>query len=210
MNPIANILFDFGNVIIDIDSLGAFDRIAAFRSPDLDEETYRKNIISLAEKLEVDAISTDAFVEGILNLASSGVVAKNVVDAWNSMLVGIPRYRLGMLESLKQNFNLLMLSNTNQLHIAWAHEHLESIHGINDFESRFFNDVYYSHEIKARKPDPRAFRHVAEQSMITPEKTLFIDDVQEYLDSAAKLGFQTMLSPPEEEIAETLKILGYY
>ena len=105
MNPVANILFDFGNVIIDIDSPGAFDRIAALRSPDIDEETYHKNIIDLAEKLEVDAISTDAFVAGILNLAASGIVEKNVVDAWNSMLVGIPRYRLGMLESLKQNFN---------------------------------------------------------------------------------------------------------
>ncbi len=210
MNPIANILFDFGNVIIDIDSPGAFDRIAAFRSPELDEETYRKNVISLAEKLEVDDISTGTFVDGILSLATSGLEAKDVIDAWNSMLVGIPRYRLSMLESLKPNFNLMMLSNTNQLHIDWAHEHLESIHGILDFESRFFHDVYYSHEIKARKPEPEAFLHVAEHSMITPEKTLFIDDVQEYLDSAAKLGFQTMLSPPEEEIAETLKILGYY
>jgi len=210
MNPVANILFDFGNVIMDIDSPGAFDRIAALRSPDLDEETYRKNIISLAEKLEVDAISSDAFVEGILNDAASGVVAKNVVDAWNSMLVGVPRYRLGMLDSLKQNFNLLMLSNTNQLHIQWAHEHLESIHGIDDFERRFFHDVYYSHEIKARKPEPGAFMHVINESFITPEKTLFIDDIQEHLDAAAELGFQTMLSPPEEEIAETLKILGYY
>jgi len=210
MNPVANILFDFGNVIIDIDSPGAFDRIAALRSPDLDEESYRKQIIDLAEKLEVDAISTETFIGGILNLAKPDIQADDVVDAWNSMLVGIPKYRFGMLDSLKQNFNLLMLSNTNALHIAWVHEHLESIHGINDFESRFFHDVYYSHKIKARKPQPEAFIHVIEESLITPEKTLFIDDVQEYLDAAAKLGFQTMLSPPEEEVAETLKILGYY
>jgi glucose-1-phosphatase len=210
MNPIANILFDFGNVIIDIDSAGAFERIAAFRSQDMNEETYRTQIIHLAEKFEVDAISKDDFISGILDLTSPDTRAEDVVDAWNSMLVGIPKYRFGMLESLKQNFNLLLLSNTNQLHIAWVHEHLESTHGIDDFESRFFHDVYYSHMIKARKPDPAAFLHVIESSYITPAKTLFIDDVQEYLDAAGKLGFQTMLSPPQEEIAETLKILGYY
>jgi len=210
MNPVANILFDFGNVIMDIDSPGAFDRIAALRSADLPEETYRSQIVDLAEKFEVDAISKDGFINGILNLATPEAEAKDVIDAWNSMLVGIPRYRLGMLDSLKQNFNLLMLSNTNQLHIAWVHDHLESMHRIDDFERRFFNDVYYSHEIKARKPEADAFRHVIKESFITPEKTLFIDDVQEYLEAAAELGFQTMLSPPEEEIAETLKILGYY
>jgi len=210
VKPISNILFDFGNVIIDIDSAAAFDRIAAFRSPHVDEELYSQQIIYMAEKLEVDDISTDDFIDGILRISSPNIARQEVIDAWNSMLIGIPKYRFGMLESLKQNFNLLMLSNTNQLHIAWVHAHLESIHGIHDFESRFFHDVYYSHKIKARKPDPKAFRHVIETSFITPEKTLFIDDIQEYLDTAASMGFQTMLSPPEDEIAETLKILGYY
>jgi len=210
MNPVANILFDFGNVIIDIDSAGAFDRIAAFRSEEVEEEVYRTKIIDLAERLEVASISSDYFIRGVLSLATPEIKYTDVLDAWNSMLVGIPKYRFGMLDSLRQNFNLLMLSNTNQLHIAWVQEHLESIHGIDDFETRFFHDVYYSHIIKARKPDAGAFHHVIEQSLITPEKTLFIDDVQENLDTAASMGFQVMLSPPEEEIAETLKILGYY
>ncbi len=210
MRPIANILFDFGNVIIDIDSSTAFDRIAAFRSPDIDEVDYRVQVVELSERLEVDAITKVDFIEGILNLATPDIMPNDVIEAWNSMLVGIPKYRFGMLESLKQNFNLLMLSNTNVLHIAWVHQHLESIHGIDDFESQFFHDVYYSHEIKARKPEAEAFLHVIEESLITPEKTLFIDDIQEYLDAATKLGFQTLHSPPDEEIAETLKILGYY
>ena len=210
VNPISNILFDFGNVIIDIDSPGAFDRIGAFKSVHLEHESFSKQVIDLAEKLEVDEITADNFIDGILRISSPDVERNDVIDAWNSMLIGIPEYRFGMLESLKQNFNLLMLSNTNQFHIAWVHAHLESIHGIHDFESRFFHDVYYSHEIKARKPDLESFRHVIEASFITAEKTVFIDDIQENLDAAARLGFQTMLSPPEDEIAETLKILGYY
>ncbi len=210
MAGVANILFDFGNVIIDIDIPGAIDRIAALRSPKVTEETYDREIRALVRKYEVDAISTDLFINGILKYADVKVQARDVITAWNSMLVAIPEYRLTMLETLKHNFGLYMLSNTNYLHIEWVHDHLRTTHHIEDFESRFFDVVYYSHLIKARKPDSEAFEHVIRDAMITPEKTLFIDDNEANIEAASALGFQTLLSPPEKDVAEDLKLLGLY
>lgn len=210
MTGVANILFDFGNVIIDIDIPGAIDRIAAFRSPKVSEETYDRELRKLVMKYEVDAISTDLFINGILKYTDHKVQARDVIMAWNSMLVTLPEYRLTMLESLKHEFGLFMLSNTNYLHIEWVHDHLRKTHHVEDFESRYFDVVYYSHLIKARKPDPEAFQYVIRDAMITPGKTLFIDDNEDNIAAASALGFQTLLSPPEKDVAEDLKLLGLY
>jgi len=210
LTGVANILFDFGNVIIDIDIPGAIDRIAAFRSPKVSEETYDRELRKLVRKYEVDAISTDLFINGILKYADVSVQARDVIVAWNSMLVSLPEYRLTMLERLKDRFGLFMLSNTNYLHIEWVHEYLRTTHHIEDFESRFFDVVYYSHLIKARKPDSKAFEYVIEDAMITPEKTLFIDDNEANIETASDLGFQTLLSPSDKDVAEDLKLLGLY
>ena len=45
---------------------------------------------------------------------------------------------------------------------------------------------------------------------MTPALTLFMDDLQENLDVAKKLGFGTYLVKPGEEIAEYLKVEGFY
>ena len=210
MQNVANILFDFGNVLIDIDIDGAISRIAQLRSEKIAPEVYEAHVRGLVEKYEVDEISTDLFINGILKHAHHSVQALDVIEAWNSMLIGIPAFRLGMLEQLKQNFGLFMLSNTNELHIAWVHEHLAVAHGIDDFETRLFDEVYYSHKIKARKPDPASFLHVKDDAFITPGRTLFIDDLPENIQAAKSLGFRTMISPPEVEVAEVLKLDGYY
>ena len=210
MEDIANILFDFGNVIIDIDIDGAKQRIGAMRRPDVPEEEFEQHIYSLISKYEVDAISDSLFINGVLKYSKRDIQARDVIDAWNSMLVGIPPFRLQMLEQLRQNYSLFMLSNTNFMHIAWVHDHLERVHGVEDFEVRYFDEVYYSHLIKARKPNKDSFEYVAEDAMITPAKTLFIDDTEENIAAAAELGFQTLLSPSSVEIAETLKLMGMY
>ena len=210
MPALTNILFDFGNILIDIDIPGAVSRIAELKSVDVDPGRYEIEVRSLVEKYEVGAISTDLFINGIIRLAHHTVQALDVIDAWNSMLLGIPEYRLSMLEQLRHNFGLYMLSNTNELHIAWVHQHLETAHGIVDFESRFFDKVYYSHLINARKPEPDAFAFVRDDAPITPSKTLFIDDMIENIESASRLGFQTMHSPSNVEVAESLKIKGFY
>ena len=41
---------------------------------------------------------------------------------------------------------------------------------------------------KRGKPDTQSFDHVVEEAMITPEKTLFIDDNEDNIRSAASTG----------------------
>lgn len=210
MKGFRNILFDFGNVIIDIDIPRARAGLESLMRPDLPRTITEQHLTKCIHEYETGAIDTDTFINGILDNAKPHVQKEDVVEAWNSMLTGIPSYRFAMLEALKVNFTLLMLSNTNSLHLSWILSHLSDIHGISDFEKRYFHSIYYSHQIGFRKPQEEAFRHVIEDSYITPSNTLFIDDMEENIRVAKRLGFKTRLFHPDEEIAQVLKELGHY
>jgi putative hydrolase of the HAD superfamily len=210
MSSITTLLFDFGNVIIDIDIPGATSRLESLVKDGYNLPKARNQMKDLVIALETGQIAAAAFTDGMLEMSRSDVRPEDVEEAWNSMLIGIPRYRLAMLEVLKERYSVQMLSNINPLHMDWVHAHLRNSHGVTDFESRYFTGVYYSHLIGRRKPDADAFEFVIEDSFLTPGNTLFIDDMPENIAAAKRLGFQTHLSLPEEEIAEYLKVNDYY
>lgn len=210
MTDVRNFLFDFGNVIIDLDIDGATERIRALMDPDQNGPDVEQSILTAIEKFETGAISREVFLNALLRHARPGTQALDVIRAWNSMLVGIPVYRLGMLEKLKSTYGVYLLSNTNELHLEWVYRHLDRELNIDHFDGRFFDATYYSHLIGHRKPDRSCYTYVIRESMITPEKTLFIDDNPENIEAAAQLGFRTHLSPAGEEIAEVLRRKKYF
>jgi FMN phosphatase YigB (HAD superfamily) len=198
-----NLIFDFGKVIIDIDDVGAIERVKKLL---INESAFEEAL----PKYETGKIGTDAFINKLISQAKPKVQALDVIQAWNSMLIGIPASRLKMLEELKPKYNLYLLSNTNELHIEWIHRHLLKDHGIKDFETRFWNKVYYSHLVKERKPNPAIFEHVIKDAGIIPEETLFMDDTEEHLYAASQLGFDTYLVRKNEEIGKYLKKEGFF
>lgn len=210
MKNIRTILFDFGNVLIDIDIPHAKAKLESLMRLDLPAKAVERHLVQLIHQYETSAIDTDGFINGILKFAQPEVRSEDVVEAWNSMLIGMPRYRLAMLEAIKDNVTLMLLSNTNALHIEWVHNHMVNMHGIADFERRYFHGVFYSHLIRLRKPQPEAFQFVMNNAYVTPSSTLFIDDVPENIRTAKRLGFKTWLFEPEDEIAVVMREAGYY
>lgn len=203
---VRNLLFDLGNVIIDIDVDEAMGRIAKL----LREDGQKDVIDRIMIEYECGRVSTDIFINTILGQSHRRIQAVDVIEAWNSMLIGIPAYRLEMLKMLRYNYNVYLLSNTNELHLEWVHRHVSKVHHVHQFEKDFFDQAYYSHLVGDRKPQPSIYKHIIDDAFMTPALTLYMDDVKENLDVAKKLGFETHLVKPGEEIAEYLKVEGFY
>lgn len=210
MTDICTILFDFGNVLIDIDIPGTKQRMEAFLHTDIAQKDGLRLITPLVHAYETGLMDTETFVYSILQMAKPDITSADIVKVWNSMLIGIPSQRLTMLEKLKENYQVLLLSNTNALHINWVHEYMYNTFGEKQFETRYFHHAYFSHEIGYRKPQENAFLYVVQDAGITPSGTLFIDDMDENIHTATSLGFQTYLISPEEEIQEVLRAIGVY
>ena len=87
---------------------------------------------------------------------------------------------VSFLKSL--GIKLVLFSNTNSMHISWL---LENYEVFEDFEGRVF-----SHEVGLRKPDPSIYRHAIEAFGLTPEETLYLDDLPENIATGHSMGLR--------------------
>lgn len=197
--PVRNLLFDLGNVLIDIDIPGAHTRIRQLFREDASKEVIDQALL----KYECGKISTEIFINALLSQSQRHVQALDIIEAWNSMLIGMPASRIDMLYQLKPHFPLYVLSNTNALHIEWVHRYMKREHGLHRFED-LFTTTYYSHLVRDRKPNASIFEFITADAGIVPEQTLFLDDLPENIETAESIGFQTCLVRPGEEVSEIL------
>lgn len=65
-----------------------------------------------------------------------------------------------------------------------------------------FDAMVFSNLIGVKKPDARAFHALTDALGVPADRTVFIDDVQENLDAAARLGFATILYDTHERFLE--------
>ena len=64
-------------------------------------------------------------------------------------------------------------------------------HALERFEfMKSFDDIVVSGRIRMAKPDPAIFRHTIDQCRLDPARTLFIDDSEKNIATAASLGFR--------------------
>jgi len=209
---IHNIIFDFGNVLLDLD-VTAFERkmknLLAENFATVKEKLLRERIFEL---YETGGLNTEEFVAKICDVAESvahlqGVLPcseEQVIAAWNSMLIGMPRHRFDLLLQLRQRYKVFLLSNINDLHERWIADYVLREHGLTDYESLHFDGVYFSHLIRLRKPDQEAFEYVLADAEILPEETVFFDDLPENVEAASRVGIQGVWHEPGTEIEERL------
>lgn len=197
-----NILFDLGNVLIDLDIPETFRKLQALIGDEHSEGAEDK-INQMVFRYERGELSNELFINAILKLSRREIQAGDVIDAWNAMLKGIPERRMDWLREMKKHHRMAVFSNTNDLHIAWVRSYLKRAHPDCDFEREFFENIFYSHQLGCRKPETECFEKVLNELGWKPKDTVFIDDTEENVkaaDQAGMTGIQLMPEIPVEEL----------
>lgn len=180
---IKNIIFDFGDIFINLDKEIIFREIERFGgSVDLSPEILELNL-----RYEVGAISSEDFVNGLKEVYPSAS-AEEIMRIWNGMLLDFPDERLNFIENMarENHYRLFLLSNTNAMHIPHVAEKM-GLEKFNRFKN-CFEQFYLSHEIQLRKPNAEIYNFVLQENNLKAEETFFIDDTKENTDAAEKLG----------------------
>jgi putative hydrolase of the HAD superfamily len=188
---ISSLLFDFGGVLYDIDYAATERAFRALGIAHFEEKFSKQKQSQLFDLLETGKIEPDAFLERMQTLCPSGTSKKQVLNAWNAMLIGIPDEKLRLIESLQGRYHLFLLSNTNRIHAQFFEAQIEKQYGLALFKS-LFEKVYYSHEIGQRKPHSSVFEWVVDQNGLQADETLFIDDSPQHLEGAKQAGLQVL------------------
>ena len=140
---------------------------------------------SLMEQYERGDISTDAFIDGIMQHAQRPTTREEVIAAWNAMHGGIPAERLQLIQSWKDaGHRLFLLSNNNDLH--W--QHILSLYDMSMFEYCFA-----SHLMHLSKPDLRIYEEVdaALKNKGCAAPFHFVDDIAINRKIAESIGWKT-------------------
>ena len=193
---IKTIIFDFGDVFINLDKEGAMQN--ALNLFELNE--FSKEIIAFNSLYEQGLISTEEFLEFYLDNFPN-LSREEILDAWQFILRDFPKHRFEFIKQIASDnkYRLILLSNTNELHINRVKENVPFFE---DFKN-CFDEFYLSHEINLRKPNSDIFEFVLSEHKLLAKETLFIDDTEENILTAIELGIHTWhIDPIKQDIID--------
>ena len=198
------IIFDLGEVIIDLDSKRVIDQFQKYSDKSA-EDIIR--LISKSQDLidyEVGKMTDVEFCQVVNELLSIELSQASFEAIWNSFLGIIKLDKLHLMLALKEKFNVLILSNTNAIHQS-AFDRRVGEHIPSKTMADMVHTAYYSHELGLRKPDPHIYQKVIDLQNLNPAKTIFFDDRLENITAAQASGIQAIQVTYSDQILDQLR-----
>ncbi|MFO7721393.1 MAG: HAD family phosphatase [Gillisia sp.] len=195
---IKTIIFDFGDIFVNLDKPATYRELEKYGIKDFPAIISDKNL-----KYEKGLITSEEFLNSYKE--EFGLETESVKNSWNSILIDFPEYRFNFIKKLSEEkkYQLILLSNTNEIHIDWIIENVPFFEKFKDC----FDAFYLSHEINLRKPDSNIYEFVLKTHSLSPEDCLFIDDTKENTEAASAMGIHTWnLNPGREDIINLFTI----
>jgi putative hydrolase of the HAD superfamily len=197
VRPVTNVIFDLGGVVLrwnPDEILGSFYADGALRS------LAKRELFQHADWLDLDR-GTLAEQEAIERFHErTGRPPQEtaaLLRAARDSLQPIPE-TLEILEELSaRRVPLYCLSNMP----ATTADHLRGKYSF----WKAFRGVVVSGEINLLKPDAAIFDHIAQRFDLAPQDTVFIDDVPVNVESAERLGFNTILFENSSQCRQALR-----
>ena len=185
------IIFDLGNVLIDIDYQRSLSLIKAELPSTLHDRVDGCYAAEFHKAYERGELDSPAFREAFRDYFEQSWSDTKVDFLWNSLLGSLPAYRLELVRKLKANYQVGILSNTNAIHIEAVQNLLKKEHGMDNFDA-LFDWVFYSHEMGLAKPYQEIYRQLLLELGTTADRVLFFDDLLANVQGAAAVGIQAV------------------
>jgi putative hydrolase of the HAD superfamily len=197
---IKTLIFDFGDVFINLDKAGAMQNALDI----FGLKTFEADMVATNIQYEIGRISTSEFI-AFYKTKFPTLNETDIVNAWNYIIKDFPKYRLDFIKklALKKEYKLILLSNTNMMHINFIKQ---NVLFYDEFKNCF--DVFYlSQEIHLRKPNTAIFEFVLKENNLIAKECLFIDDTKDNTDTAQSMGFKVWnIDETKEDVIHLFEI----
>jgi glucose-1-phosphatase len=184
MSKYSVIVFDLGNVLIPFDYTPFLVKMNEIKEGLGDELWTRyKNNYTIHRDFEAGKINKIRFLE-IMNDWCCGLVEGEFFCRAFSDIFTENKNVISLLPVLKKKYKLVLLSNTNGIHMKYGWEKYDFL--------KYFDKLCLSHEIGAVKPEKKMYEAVENFSRRPSGEHIFIDDVKEYADGAILAGWDAI------------------
>lgn len=202
LKKIDAIIFDFGNVLLDLDYDAVMQGFSDVASKNKNE--IKEMVVSapLLQNLEIGAIDPHDFFKGIRKLLGTDASDFELAQIWDSVLNDLSISRMKKLLDVGEKYQTYILSNTNIIHEMTFNRMIKGATGKDSLHD-FVNKVYFSHEIGLRKPDVACYQYVIDDIGTDPSRMIFLDDRIENLEGAQQAGLNVLhITNPDQQFAE--------
>jgi len=204
LQGIEAIIFDLGNVLIDLDYPGiikAFQRVAQKNQNNIEKLVVNAKVLQM---FEMGKISPENFRAEISQILDVKLEDSDFDKIWNSMLKSISKERMNKVLEIRKKYKTYILSNSNVIHEPAFEGMVRGATGMSGIRS-FVDKAYFSHEIGMRKPDLACYHFVVEDIGLCPSKMLFLDDRLDNVEAAREAGIKAIqIFQPDEQVNEIL------
>ncbi len=197
--PITTVIFDLGGVLVQTLWERVTEPVSQMNgmSPDEVMDQIRKGnayFPHMSGEIDFDEFHKRMMTQLGLNLGANEFLAM-----WNSILE--PHPGTGeIVEKLKGHYRLSIGSNTDVPHFRQSREVQPII--------SMFDDVLVSYELGHCKPDVAFFQLGLEKLGVSPNETVFIDDLKDNVEAANSLGITGIQFLSANQLNSDLTNLG--
>lgn len=200
MTKIRNIVFDLGNVLLKYDPKGYLESLGYTASTvaDLMKLIFHGSEWKLADQ---GLLSNDQLIEiYLLKSPQYSLEIRYVMQNWFHIMTLMEESKEFLLEVLDKGYNVFILSNYPEykfMDMLKRTPVLRKAHG-----------SVISYQIKLTKPSREIYMHLLDKYQLIAEETLFLDDLQENINGAKKVGMHGIRFRNVKQVKHDLKEYG--
>ncbi len=197
MKKYSVIVFDLGNVLLPFDYSKPLSYFNGLKKGLGNKFTnlYRENY-HIHREFEGGKLSEAQYLRTMLDWLEHKVTEEQFCKIFSDIFA-VNQKVVELIPKLKENYKVVLLSNTNSIHKRYGYGHLDFI--------KWFDQLFLSHEIGAVKPEEKIYRAVESFTQKKSSEHFFIDDIQEYVDGAKKCGWDGIQFVNYEKLVDDLR-----
>lgn len=204
---IKNLVFDFGNVLIEWNPAKI---LAAFVKEE-DRKRIKAAIFDsgLWAQTDTGQLTLKAAIQAAQTLLDSSYSAtvEAIFTHWYETVDVYHQLQEKIFEWAQLGYGIYILSTTSEIFYAVENAGLLPM-------TKVLTGKILSYEVGCAKPDKSIYQKLLTQYALHANQCVFIDDLQINLDAAKSLEFETILATSEQQniiaIEELLKKKGYF
>lgn len=197
---IKTIIFDLGGVLVPFDFKRAYARMELLCPYGVAEIPARLRTTDLVHRYETGQIPTPEFIEQLTGVLELRVTQDEFRELWSCIFLPGTLVPESLLASLKLNYRMLLLSNTNELHFSLVERNYPLL--------RHFDEFVLSHQVGAAKPSARIYEAALERAGCRPEECFFTDDLLPFVEGARRAGINAVQFQSADQLEADLRARG--
>ncbi len=195
------IYFDLGRVLLDFTHERGFEQIAAASGLTAQAVNDAMMKSGLSDRYETGELTSEEFHKAFCETTGSHISLDDLMTAWGDIFDLMPA-TVALAANLRSAGNRIgILSNTCAAHWEFAARKFRVL-------DQIFDPVVTSYEAKSMKPDAGIYQAAAQAAACDPGNLFFVDDREENVEGARKLGWHAVLFQSARQLSHDLEALG--